>query len=49
MLTSASDFYTWNPAVGTDCGGLWLGYYYCIGVAGAVTTISTGPPVPVPT
>ena len=26
-----ADFLTWNPAVGADCGGLWVGYYYCIG------------------
>lgn len=24
--------YSWNPAVGTDCANLWLGYYYCVGV-----------------
>lgn len=24
--------YNWNPAVGTDCSGLWLGYYICISV-----------------
>jgi hypothetical protein len=41
-----NDFYAWNPALGTDCGGLWLGYFYCIGTAGPVTTISGGPPVP---
>ncbi|WQF83337.1 Putative LysM domain-containing protein [Colletotrichum destructivum] len=22
--------YSWNPAVGQDCSGLWLGYYYCV-------------------
>lgn len=26
-----ADFLKWNPAVGVDCGGLWVGYYYCIG------------------
>lgn len=23
-------FYTLNPGVGTSCGGLWLGYAYCV-------------------
>lgn len=27
-----AQFYTWNPAVGTNCGGLWAGYAYCVGV-----------------
>ncbi|KAL4861741.1 hypothetical protein BDV12DRAFT_190881 [Aspergillus spectabilis] len=26
------DFYIWNPTVGTDCSGLWLGYYVCVGI-----------------
>lgn len=26
-----SNFYAWNPAVGTSCGSLWLGYYVCVG------------------
>ncbi|OMP85195.1 hypothetical protein BK809_0003863 [Diplodia seriata] len=28
---SLDDFLSWNPAVGQDCSGLWLGHYYCIG------------------
>jgi hypothetical protein len=28
---SLNDFLTWNPAVGSSCSGLWLGYWYCIG------------------
>lgn len=24
--------YAWNPALKTDCSGLWAGYAYCIGV-----------------
>lgn len=24
--------YAWNPAVGTDCSGSWLGYHVCISV-----------------
>jgi hypothetical protein len=26
------EFYEWNPTVGSDCAGLWLGYYVCVGV-----------------
>ncbi|KAK4443888.1 hypothetical protein QBC34DRAFT_310143 [Podospora aff. communis PSN243] len=42
-----SDFYDWNPALNLsgECSGLWLNYYYCIGIAGPTTTISSGPPV----
>lgn len=28
---SLAQFYAWNPAVGTSCLSLWLGYWYCIG------------------
>lgn len=28
---SLEEFLSWNEAVGADCSGLWLGYYYCIG------------------
>src|SRR4051794_740714 len=24
------EFQDWNPAVQSDCSGLWAGYYYCI-------------------
>ncbi|KAL3429421.1 hypothetical protein BDV09DRAFT_202996 [Aspergillus tetrazonus] len=27
-----ADFYTWKPTVGSDCAGLWLGYYVCVGL-----------------
>ncbi|KAK3941414.1 hypothetical protein QBC46DRAFT_458301 [Diplogelasinospora grovesii] len=26
------NFYAWNPAVGSSCGSLWLGYYVCVGI-----------------
>lgn len=39
---SLSDFYSWNPAVGSSCSGLWLGYYVCVGIIGGTTT--TTPP-----
>ncbi|KAK0385665.1 hypothetical protein NLU13_6842 [Sarocladium strictum] len=29
---SLSSFYAWNPAVGTSCATLFLGYYVCIGI-----------------
>ncbi|KAL4866903.1 hypothetical protein BDV12DRAFT_198756 [Aspergillus spectabilis] len=36
------NFYTWNPAVGSDCGALWGGYYVCVGIPGPrPTTTST--------
>ncbi|MCJ1257535.1 hypothetical protein MMC24_005361 [Lignoscripta atroalba] len=37
-----NDFYAWNPAVGTDCGTLYLDYYVCIGVV--IPTSTTAPP-----
>ncbi|KAI1754110.1 hypothetical protein F4782DRAFT_529039 [Xylaria castorea] len=40
-----AQFLSWNPAVGSDCSGLWLGYNYCIGVAGTPTS----PPTTTPT
>ncbi|KAF3386213.1 LysM domain-containing protein, partial [Penicillium rolfsii] len=24
------EFYEWNAAVGNDCSGTWLDYYYCV-------------------
>ncbi|KAI9146998.1 LysM domain-containing protein [Paramyrothecium foliicola] len=29
---SVSDLSKWNPAVGSDCSGLWAGVYICVGV-----------------
>lgn len=26
-----ADFYEWNPSVGTDCTGLFLNYWVCVG------------------
>ncbi|KAM5487940.1 hypothetical protein MaudMau93_004334 [Microsporum audouinii] len=41
------DFIAWNPAVKSDCSGLWRGYYYCTGVPGTPTKpITTGTPKP---
>ncbi|PYH81903.1 hypothetical protein BO82DRAFT_414824 [Aspergillus uvarum CBS 121591] len=41
-----SDFYSWNPALGTDCAGLEASTYVCIGTTGPITTINSGTPVP---
>ncbi|KAL4772369.1 hypothetical protein BDW60DRAFT_216720 [Aspergillus nidulans var. acristatus] len=30
---SLSNFYSWNPAVGSSCGALWLGYHVCVGTS----------------
>ncbi|KAJ5364020.1 uncharacterized protein N7496_009733 [Penicillium cataractarum] len=57
---SLSQFYTWNPTVGTDCSSLWTDYYVCISVIGVsptttstmtttTTTTSTGNGVATPT
>lgn len=45
---SLSDFYGWNPAVGTDCSGLWLDTYVCVGVPGTPTS-KPASPSPTPT
>lgn len=52
---AASDFHTWNPAVGADCSGLLPDYYVCVSMApqeppptstvtlGGTTTATTTP------
>lgn len=36
-----SQFYSWNPAVSTDCAtNFWVGQAYCVGLAGPSTTTS---------
>ncbi|KAK1749928.1 hypothetical protein QBC47DRAFT_439725 [Echria macrotheca] len=40
---SLDQFYQWNPAIGTDCQGLWLGYYVCVGVSGGSGTTTVKP------
>ncbi|KAF7544085.1 hypothetical protein G7Z17_g10232 [Cylindrodendrum hubeiense] len=35
------DFFNWNPAVETDCSGIWADTYYCIGVPGTPTSPPT--------
>lgn len=28
-----TDFYSWNPDVGSACASLWLGYAVCVGIS----------------
>jgi hypothetical protein len=35
------DFYSWNPAVGSDCSGLQSDVYVCVGVSGSSATTAT--------
>lgn len=46
---TTDQFYSWNPAVGTDCSDLEAGTYVCIGTSGPATTITAGTPVAAPT
>lgn len=46
-----ADFFKWNPAVGTACTKLWVGYNVCVGVIGqkpkpSPTSKPTGVPTP---
>ncbi|KAI4694249.1 uncharacterized protein J4E84_002831 [Alternaria hordeiaustralica] len=41
------EFVAWNPAVNTDCSGIWADTYYCVGIPGTPTTrpvTTTTPP-----
>ncbi|KAL3443567.1 hypothetical protein BJX65DRAFT_285046 [Aspergillus insuetus] len=38
---SLANFYNWNPAVGSSCGSLWLGYYVCVGTSTSQSTTTT--------
>ncbi|KAL4998532.1 hypothetical protein BDV10DRAFT_201217 [Aspergillus recurvatus] len=49
---SVNQLYTWNTQIGTDCSGLWAGYYVCVSVIGVnptSTTTSTGNGIATPT
>ncbi|KAL4907197.1 hypothetical protein BDW74DRAFT_166705 [Aspergillus multicolor] len=52
---SLSDFYAWNPAVGTSCSYLGLGDYVCVGIVGSAsssvtaTSTTTGNGITTPT
>ncbi|KAG9199588.1 hypothetical protein G6514_008350 [Epicoccum nigrum] len=41
---SLSQFYAWNPKVGTSCGGLWPEVYVCVSIVGHSPTTTTAPP-----
>jgi hypothetical protein len=43
-----ADFIAWNPAVKSDCTGLWVDFYYCVGVPGSTATPTTSKPTPPP-
>ncbi|CAI7599561.1 unnamed protein product [Penicillium manginii] len=46
---ATSEFYSWNPAVNTDCAGLQASVFVCIGTRGPITTITSGTPAPATT
>ncbi|KAJ5556384.1 hypothetical protein N7494_000299 [Penicillium frequentans] len=35
---SLTDFYAWNPAVGSTCASLWVDDYVCVGVAASASS-----------
>lgn len=41
---STTQFYGWNPEVGTSCAGLWANVNVCVGVVGSTPT-TRAPPV----
>ncbi|KAI0449632.1 carbohydrate-binding module family 50 protein [Xylaria acuta] len=43
-----SNFYAWNPAVGSSCTTLIPGDYVCVGVIGSTTTTTTTPTTTAP-
>jgi hypothetical protein len=43
---SLSQFYAWNPKVGTSCEGLWPDVYVCISIIGHSPTTTTVKPTP---
>lgn len=38
---SLTDFYAWNPAVGSSCANLDYGYDVCVGIIGFTATVTT--------
>lgn len=47
---SLSNFYAWNPAVGSTCNTLWAATYVCVGLFGSTSTltITAGPTTAAP-
>lgn len=46
---SLTDFYAWNPAVGSSCAYLDVGDYVCVGIAGSGTATSASTTTPTTT
>ncbi|KAM5430480.1 hypothetical protein McanMca71_007204 [Microsporum canis] len=51
---TVEEFVAWNPAVKSDCSGMWAGYYYCVAIPGTPTakptmTTTTSSKTPTPT
>jgi hypothetical protein len=45
-----ADFFKWNPSITNPaCNNLWVKYYVCVGVPGAVQATPTDEPAPTPT
>lgn len=42
---SLDNFYTWNPAVGTDCSHFITGVYVCVGTGSSSPSTTTSKPV----
>jgi hypothetical protein len=40
---SRTQFVGWNPSVGSDCKGLWLDTWFCVGVPGTNPVTTTRP------
>ncbi|CCC12068.1 hypothetical protein SMACR_02289 [Sordaria macrospora] len=38
---SLAQLVAWNPAIGSQCTGLWANTYLCVGVVGSSTTLTT--------
>ncbi|KAF2220952.1 hypothetical protein BDZ85DRAFT_222027 [Elsinoe ampelina] len=38
---SSSSIISLNPSVGSNCGGLWLGYYFCVSTSASGTSPTT--------
>lgn len=38
---SLTQLVAWNPAIGSQCTGLWANTYLCVGVVGSSTTLTT--------
>lgn len=38
---SLAQLVAWNPAIGSQCTGLWANTYLCVGVVGSGTTLTT--------